>query len=134
MPSGGQIKEITCNNPEIGSITMYPKSSEDSTYDNGGVRTADDATSIDGSGAAIYSKNYMRPSFAVKIGWDMQNRNELEYLSAETAVVSESVWTFTNINGVIYQLTGKQVGDLNGNGNTSTIDLKVSGSGQMVIL
>ena len=131
---GGDIIEITVNNPNVGSIILFPKSSEDSTYDNGGFRTNDDANMIDGSGAAIYQKNRTRPSFMVKIRWDMINAQELEFLSAITSDTSESTWTFTNTNGVIYKLTGTQVGDLTGNGNDSTIDLKVAGSGTMQII
>jgi len=131
---GGDITEITCNNPNVGSLIMFGKSSEDSTYDLGGIRTGDDANMIDGAGNAIYQKNRVRPSFMVKMRWDMLNSQELEFLSAVTADPSESVWTFTNINGTIYKITGTQVGDLNGNGNSSTIDLKVSGSGTMQII
>ena len=134
MPSGGDIIEISCNHPTIGSLTMYPKSAEDSTYDNGGFRTSDDANMIDGSGKAIWQKNRTRPSFAVKLAWDMSGRGELEFLSAVTSDPQEATWTFTNVNGVIYKLTGTQVGDLNGNGNSSTIDLKVAGSGIMQII
>lgn len=134
MPSGGDIVEITYNHPTLGTGTMFPKSQEDSTYDNGGFRTNDDANMIDGSGAAIYQMNRQRPSFQVKIAWDMNNRGELETLSALTSDTQEATWTFTNINGVSYTLKGKQVGDLNGNGNDSTIDLKIAGSGQMTII
>lgn len=132
--SGGDIVEITCNNPVIGSIIIKPKAAEDSMYDPGGIRTNDDANSIDGGGNAIYVKNRVRPYFSVKIGWDMINNDELGYLQAETQEPTESTWTFTNINGVIYSLNGKQVGDLVGNGNSSTIDLKIAGSGTMTII
>lgn len=134
MPSGGDIVEITCNHPDVGNIIMYPKSNEDSTYDTGGIRTNDDANMIDGGGNAIYQKNRTRPSFSVKIAWDMVSSGELEFLSAVTASSKEAAWTFTNINNTIYKLNGTQVGDLTGNGNTSTIDLKVAGSGKMEII
>jgi hypothetical protein len=134
MPSGGDIIEITYNHPTLGTGVLLPKSSEDSTYDNGGFRTADDATSIQANGDSIYMLNRTRPSFQVKVGWDMVNRQDLEILSALTSDPAEATWTFANVNGVIYQLKGKQVGDLNGNGNDSTIDLKIAGSGTMSII
>ena len=133
MPSGGDIIEITYNNPDFGTGTFYPKSSEDSTYDLGGFRTSDDANMIDDSGAAIYQVNRVRWSFAVKCGWDM-TREDLEALSNLAAATSETQFTFTNINGVIYKGTGKMVGDIQGNGNTATVDIKASGSGYMQIL
>lgn len=133
MPSGGQIIEITYNNPDVGSGTFYPKSSEDSTYDLGGVRTNDEANMIDGSGSAIYSMNLARWSFAVKCGWDF-SREDLETMSDLAASPSETQMTFTNINGSIYKGKGKMVGDIQGNGNTATFDLKASGGGVLQIL
>ncbi len=135
MPSGGDIIEITYNNANIGSGVFFPKSAEDSTYDTGGARTSDDNNMICGNGTAIYQQNLQRPSFAVKIAWFMGgNDDSLATLSALTTDPNETAWTFTNINGVIHKLTGKQVGDLTGNGNTSTIDLKVAGSGVLQII
>lgn len=133
MPSGGDIIEITYNNADIGTGTFYPKSSEDSTYDLGGFRTQDDDNMIDGSGAAIYQMNRKRWSFAVKCGWDM-TRGDLETLVALSSATSETAFTFTNTNGVIYKATGKMVGDIQGNGNTSTVDIKAGGGGVMQIL
>lgn len=131
--NGGDIIEITYNNPDIGTGAFYPKSSEDSTYDLGGYRTGDDANMIQGNGQAIYQVNRVRWSFAVKCGWDM-TAEDLEALSALSAALSETTFTFTNINGTIYKATGKMVGDVQGNGNTATVDIKASGGGIMQIL
>lgn len=133
MPSGGDIVEITYNNPEIGSGTLRPKSSEDSMYDLGGVRTLDDPNMIDGAGRAIYQMNRRRPEFTVKCAWDWDNQ-DLETITALSAVTSETSFTFTNINQTVYKLVGKMVGDIQGNGNVSTVDIKVAGSGTMTIL
>lgn len=133
MPSGGSIIEITYNNPEVGSGTFYPKESEDSTYDLGGIRTQDDANMIDGAGRAIYQMNKVRWSFAVKTAWDM-DALDLEAMSALSASLRETTMTFTNINGTIYKGTGKLVGDIQGNGNTATVDFKASGSGVMEVI
>jgi hypothetical protein len=88
---------------------------------------------IDGSGAAIYQVNRVRWSFMVKCGWDF-TAGDLEALTNLAAATSETQFTFTNINGTIYKGTGKMVGDINGNGNSSTVDIKASGGGQMQIL
>jgi hypothetical protein len=134
MPSGGDIIEITYNHPTIGTGVLYPKSSEDSTYDLGGFRSTDDANMIDGSGAMIDQVNRARWSFGVKIGWDMVDSGELETISALAAAPQQGTYTFTNINGTIYKGKGKFVGDVQGNGNTSTVDIKVSGGGILQII
>lgn len=134
MPSGGDIIEITYNHPSIGTGVFYPKSSEDSTYDTGGFRTGDDANMIQGDGQAIYQMNRKRWEFMVKCGWDMLTANELEILSDLSGSQEEGVYTFTSVNGVVYKGKGKIVGDIQGNGNTSTVDLKASGGGILQIL
>jgi hypothetical protein len=131
--SGGVITEITWNHPTLGTDVIYAKSSEDSTYDLGGVRSNDDANMIDGAGNAIWSQNVVRPSFEVKIAWDW----DLDTLGALVAMATsplQATWTFTNINGIIYKLVGKPVGDIQGNANESTIQLKIQGSGVMQII
>jgi hypothetical protein len=134
MPkSGGDIIEITYNNPDFGSGVFYPKSSEDSTYDLGGYRTSDDANMITGAGEAIYQVNRVRWTFEVKCAWDFSNE-DLEALSNLSAATSETQFTFTNVNGVIYKAMGKMVGDIKGNGNSATVDIKASGGGYMQIL
>lgn len=133
MPSGGDIIEITCSNSEVGSRTLYPKSSEDSTYDLGGLRTNDDDNMIDGGGNAIYQMNRKRWSFGVKCAFDMTN-GDLEYLTDLSASMVETTMTFANINGTIYKGTGKIVGEIQGNGNSSTVDIKAAGSGLLEII
>lgn len=131
--SGGDIIEITYNNPQVGQGAFYPKSSEDSTYDLGGFRTSDDPNMIDGSGQAIYQTNRVRWSFAVKCGWDF-TRGDLEILSALAASTAETDMTFTNVNGTVYKGRGKMVGDVQGNGNNATVDIKASGGGILTLL
>lgn len=134
MPSGGDITEITFNHPDLGTGVFYPKSSEDSTYDTGGFRSNDDVNMIQANGDMIDQVNRTRWSFAVKCGWDMLTNNELETLSALSASINQGTYTFTNINGVIYKGKGKIVGDVQGNGNSSTVDFKASGGGVLQIL
>jgi hypothetical protein len=54
MATGGDIIEITFNHPSIGSGTLFPKAGEDSTYNTGGFRSADDDNMIDGAGNMIF--------------------------------------------------------------------------------
>lgn len=131
--SGGVITEITWNHPTLGTGAIYAKGSEDSTYDLGGIRSNDDANMIDGAGNAIWSSNPVRPSFEVKVAWDW-DADTLGVLVAMAGSSAEGTWTFTNINGYIYKLVGKPVGDVQGNANESTIQLKIQGSGVMQII
>lgn len=127
MPSGGDITTITCNHPTLGTLKFYGKSNADSTYDTGGIRTNDDNNGIDGSGRPIYQQNRQRAMFQVDISWSMGSNYEIENLSALSTSPQDATWTFVNINQVIYKMQGKPVGDIQGNGNTSTITLKVGG-------
>jgi len=133
MASGGVITEITCNHPTLGSATIYAKGSEDSTYDLGGIRNNDDANMIDGAGNSIYSMNPVRPSFEVVIAWDF-DADTLGFVTACGGSATEGTWTFTNVNGYIYKIVGKPVGDIQGNGNAATLTLKIQGSGVMQII
>lgn len=129
MAVGGDIIEVTYNHPTIGSGIFSPKAAEDSTYDLGGFRSADEANGIDGGGNMIDQLNRARWSFEVPISWDMNDKQELEKLSAMTASPVPADWTFSHINGTVYAGKGKPVGDINANGNSAMATLKVSGGG-----
>lgn len=127
MPSGGDITELQCNHP-LGVFTFYPVSGEDSTYDLGGIRTDDNMDDIDGSGSPIYKMNRKRASFEVPVSWDMGGNATLEDVVNMAGHIAPGSWVATNINGVVYKINGKPVGDLQGNGNTSRFSLKISGA------
>lgn len=131
MPQGGDILEISYKHPTLGSGVIYPKSSEDSTYDLGGFRSNDDANMVDGSGDMIDQLNRVRWSFEVTVSWDMNTREDLESLVELAASPVLTEWTFSNVNGTVYRGTGKPVGDMQGNGNAATFPLKVSGGGNL---
>jgi hypothetical protein len=131
MAVGGDIIEITYNHPTLGSGVIFPKASEDSTYDLGGFRSNDDASMIDGGGNMIDQLNRVRWSFEVAVAWDMNNRSDLDKLTELSGSPVQSEWTFSHINGTVYGGTGKPVGDMQGNGNAATFTLKVSGGGKL---
>ena len=126
---GGDITELTFNHPTIGSGTLFVKASEDSTFDLGGLRSNDDANGVDGGGNTIRQMNHVRWFVEVTASWDMNTRKDLEKVTAMAADPVEAEWTVSHINGVTYGGTGSPVGDLNGNGNTATFPLKISGGG-----
>jgi hypothetical protein len=131
MPVGGDILEITYNHPTLGSGVIYPKSAEDSTFDLGGFRSADDANMIDGGGRMIDQMNRVRWSLESTVAWDMNSSLELEKVVALAKSPVLADWTISHINGSVYSGKGKPVGDLQGNGNAATFTLKIAGSGEI---
>jgi hypothetical protein len=133
MPTGGDIIEITYNHPTLGSGVFLPKSGEDSTYDLGGIRSADDAAMIDGGGRIMDQLNRVRWSFEVAISAGPGDGTQ-EIVTALTASPETADWTITSINGKVYAGNGKPVGDQTSNGNTSQMTLKLSGGGVLKVL
>ena len=128
---GGDILEITYNHPTLGSGTLFPKSNEDSTFNTGGFRSADDENMIDGGGNMIDRINRVRWSLETVISWDQNDKNELDKLKALAGSPVPAEWTVSMINGTVWGGSGKPVGDIGGNGNAATIDLKLAGGGEM---
>ena len=131
MPVGGDIIEITFNHPIVGSGTIYPKSTEDSTFNLGGFRSEDDMAKIAGDGSMIDTINRVRWSFEVPATWDQNSANELDKLIELAESPIEADWTISSINGTVWGGKGKPVGELPGNGNAATITLKLSGGGRL---
>lgn len=129
MPVGGDITEITYSHPTKGTGVIFIKAAEDSTFNLGGVRSDDDMNGVDGGGRGIYKLNRQRWSLDVTVSWDMNTGLDLEDLSALAADPLDGTFTVSHINGSIYGGTGRPVGDIAGNGNSSTFPLKLSGSG-----
>ncbi len=127
--TGGDILEITWNNPNQGSGVCFAKAAEDGTFNLGGVRANDDMNGIAGSGEVITTLNRQRWSIDTTIAWDMQVAGTLEKLSALAGDPAETDFTISIINGAIYSGKGRPVGDLAGSSNTSTFPLKLSGGG-----
>tara|TARA_R110001606_G_scaffold380908_2_gene541723 strand:+ start:3293 stop:3697 length:405 start_codon:yes stop_codon:yes gene_type:complete len=126
MPAiGGDIIEITVNHPTLGSKTFFPKANEGNTYDIGGIRSEDDADSVDGSGQLIIKKNRKGGFFEVVVSNDMNINKEAEFAGELAAAAAQGDWTFSVINGAIYGGTGVVVGDIQPNVNDATFTLKV---------
>jgi hypothetical protein len=133
MPSGGDLKSVTCNHPDLGNFFFDPKAGEDSTYMMGGVTSADDAQSVTANGRMIDRMMTERPSVEGVITGSPGD-GTIENLKALQNSSVLGVWTFTNINGSVYRLKGKPVGDIAMNAMNSTINLKVAGGGVLQIL
>lgn len=131
MAVGGDILEITFNHPTLGSWIVFGKSAEDSTYDLGGVRTTDDSNMVAGNGEIIKQMNRGRWSFETTVAWDMNTREDMEKLNDLAADPVDADITISHINNTIYGGTGTCVGDLQGNGNSATFTMKLSGGGKL---
>jgi hypothetical protein len=130
--TAGDLKEVTYNHPTIGTGRFFPKANEDSTFDLGGFRGEDDANLLDGGGRNIRKLNRARWSLETPASWDMNISDELTQLKKLAGDPVEAEWTFEHINGTVWAGTGSPVGDIQGNGNAGTVDIKISGGGELV--
>lgn len=128
---GGDIIEISYNHPTLGSGVFYPKAAEDSEFNLGGLRADDDSEGISGDGGIILKMNRTRWHFMIKVAWDMNNREDLQKAIALAGNSQLATYTFSHVNGTTWKGKGIPVGELIGNGNTATFDLKISGSGSL---
>ncbi|MBX2906181.1 MAG: hypothetical protein KF744_09095 [Taibaiella sp.] len=132
MPSGGDVREITWNNPVLGSGRLLFKSGCSSQYNLGGYRSEDADDGVDSGGNMIDTMTNTRWSFETdNVAWSMleSNRMELEAMVACAGVVETTDFTITSINGVVYAGNGKPVGNPIGDGKSSTFSIKLAGGG-----
>jgi hypothetical protein len=126
MAVHGDITEVTCNHPTLGSITFFPKAAEGNTFDPGGFRNSDDANGIAGDGSLIVTKNRVRGFFEVMIENDMNVRNDANTLKELSASPKPADWTFSIVNGTVWAGSGIPAGDINPDVNAGTLTLKVA--------
>lgn len=126
---GGDITEIVCKHPSLGTARFQTKSNESYTMDRGGIRNNDDANQITGGGQAIWQKNRVR--------WSFEGPHLVPYGGSEVSMEDlaesseEGTWVITHISGTIWQGKGKPVGDLNSDTNTAQGTMKISGGGKL---
>lgn len=130
---GGDILELTCNHPTVGTVTFFPKSNESSTLDLGGYRVSDDANMVDGGGRIIKQMNRSRWSAEMTIAIDENNLDQ-ENLVAIASSPQDGDWTIRHINGFSYGGKGTVVGDIQVDKNVNTMTVKVSGGGGLAII
>lgn len=128
---GGDVTDLACTHPTLGTYRFAAKANEDFTLNKGGLRNNDDANGITGSGQAIWQINRTRWSFEGPVAVDMISDNEMAGLDLLSSSPLEGTWTLTTISGAIYKGKGKPVGDLNTASNTAQLTLKIAGSGQL---
>jgi hypothetical protein len=130
--TGGDLLEITCNHPTLGTVTYFAKANEDHTYETGGFRSEDDEDMVDSGGNMIDKINRKRWMFETTLAWNMNTREELQTLSDYAADPVEGDWTVSHVNGKIWGGKGKPVGTIPGEGNAATVPLKLAGGGRFL--
>jgi hypothetical protein len=131
MATGGDIREIRFSHPTIGQGVIFAKAAEDSTYNLGGPRSADDDNGVNGAGRMIDVINNTRWSFEQTCEWDMNEADEVSKVSQMAESPVQADWTISHLNGSVYGGKGKPVGSISGNGNAATFDLKIAGGGKL---
>ena len=126
MSVHGDITEVTYNHPTLGSGRFLPAAAQGNTYDVGGIRTADDANGITGSGTMIAKKNRVRGHFEIVVEDDQNDAEDAQNAAALAASNEPATWTITIINGTVWQGIGFPVGDIQPNIDDGTFTLKVS--------
>lgn len=128
---GGNITEVICDHPELGTVVLKIKASEDNTYDLGGVRGADDQNMVTGSGESIRSLNQVGWRVKLNVAWDMNVGLELQKVKDLAGSTVEGTWTVSHINGSVYRGKGSPVGQLEANVNQATFSLTIGGGGEL---
>ncbi len=135
MANGSDLRELKCQHPDLGDFTFDPVSDQGTEMDGGGVRNADEDSSITGSGSNIYKKNvvraYIQPTITVRAG-----DKAYEYLQNCHASAVDGTWTWTFVdNGETQQGEGQPVGDLKPDANEGTMQFKIAfNAGSLVSL
>ena len=128
---GGDVFEVTFNHPTVGDGTFFVKSGEDTTFDPGGFRTADDENSIAGNGQIIKKMNRVRWSFEGPVAWDMNGNNEIDVLKQLASNPVDANYTISHINGTVWSGEGTIVGDIKGATQDASIPIKIAGSNEL---
>lgn len=126
---GGDIVEVTCNHPSLGSFTFATKSNESYTLNPGGHRSEDDENAITGAGEMIDKVNRVRWSFEGPLVADFTSGNEMKNIPKLAASFEQATWTITHILGTVWRGRGKHVGEISIDTNTAQFSAKIAGGG-----
>lgn len=127
----GDAVEITYNHPVLGTGTWFPKAGEDTTFNPGGFRVNDDANNTDGGGRFIKKLNRVIWSFEGTVSWDANVTDELTQAKKLAAHAADADWTVQCGNGTVWSGKGTVIGDIQGEGNEGTMEIKIGGGREL---
>lgn len=126
----GDLQEIVCTH--LGNTyRFYPKANETGNFDKGGLRTNDDANQITSNGQMMRQINRARWMVEAPIAVDTISDTEQAALNVMAGSPSMGTWQFSLISGGIFKGVGCPVGDLSMDSNAGTLQLKISGNGEL---
>lgn len=128
--NGGDQFQITWDNPTVGegSGTFAISAGEDFSFTQGGLTTADDTAQITGDGRTIRTLTQSRWKIEGTVVWDRTaGNNTLFILQALSSSIEETLFTITDVHGVVYSGKGTVVGETTGNSQDSKIPVILSG-------
>ena len=129
--TGGDLIEVTCNHPTLGSFNFNTKAGEAYTMDPGGYRSNDDASGITGNGVFMDQVSRVRWSFEGPLAVDFISDNEVSNLPLLAESYELATWTFSHISGVVWRGKGKIVGDFNVDTLAASSTVKIAGGGKL---
>jgi hypothetical protein len=128
MPSvGGDILEVRVAHPTLGNHVFFPKSNEGNPFNPGGIRSGDDENMITATGDPMYQLNMTRGSFEVLVAEDMNQRMDSAFAVALAGDKADANYTVSLVNGTVWGMSGRPVGDIVVDTNQSTFTLKIAG-------
>jgi len=128
---GGDTLQIKIQHDTLGIIEFQAKAAEDTSYDFGGVRTADEENSVTGAGSMIKSMSRFRWKVPVIISADMNLDLDIEKANEIAASPLDSTITISNLNGSVYKGKGTIVGAIVLNTLKATCPIILSGGGKL---
>ena len=131
MITGGDLKEVTWKNADVGTGRYRSKAGEDHSLDPGGFETADDKGNVDSGGNFMNIKVTKPWSYEGTITWDknVSSRREIQTYQSLSNSFLPTTWTFGCIDGTVFAGSGSVVGEVKGNAAKGTFSFKVMGSG-----
>lgn len=124
----GDLLQVSCEHPELGSRVFKIKSAEDYPIQKGGFKHADDENNTTTDGERIYIVTRYSWMATVTV---VPQSGDIDYLQDMVNTVIEGNWTYTHKNGEVRVGRGLPAGDLEKNFQSGTLPLTVKGSGTL---
>lgn len=129
---GCELLKTEISNSVVGKVTLFHKAKETAKIDKGGLMTEDKAEGVTSAGGAMYSLSHKRWSVEPSaVAWGKTGVDTLEKLNEFNNEITDSVFTFTLVDGTVYTGTGRIVGDTIADSLDASIPFKAAGGGKL---